>query len=63
VPEPDLVALFAGPLHRSGALHIPTGLKADFYPSQNDPFFAWAWEKKKPPGMRTGRLITHRRNM
>jgi hypothetical protein len=47
VPEPDLVALFAGPLHRSGALHIPTGLKADFYPSQNDPFFAWAWEKKK----------------
>ena len=28
-------------------LHVPTGLKADFYPSQHDPFFAWAWGKKK----------------
>lgn len=112
--EPDLVALFAGPLHRSGArylvagsigamvyseprltididlavaldeaalralpslfpepdfycppeavllaenrrpcrahfnlLHVPTGLQADFYPSQHDPFFVWAWGKKK----------------
>ena len=28
-------------------LHVPTGLKADFYPSQNDPFFAWAWANRK----------------
>ncbi len=114
MPEPDLVELFAGPLHRSGArylvagsvgamiyseprltididlavafdaeelaalplifsepdfycppaavleaenrrecrahfniLHVPTGLKADFYPSQNDPFFTWAWTNRK----------------
>ena len=114
MPEPDLVEIFAAPLHRSGArylvagsvgamiyseprltididlavvladktlaalpslypdpdfycppaavlqaenrrecrahfnvLHVPTGLKADFYPSQSDPFFAWAWAKRK----------------
>lgn len=114
MPEPDLVELFASPLHRAGArylvagsvgamiyseprltididlavalddevlgsipsmfpepdfycppptvlqienrrecrahfnvLHVPTGLKADFYPSQNDPFFAWAWAHRK----------------
>jgi len=113
-PEPDLVELFAGALHRTGArylvagsvgtmlyseprltididlavalddevlaglpalfpepdfycpptavlqaenrrecrahftvLHVPTGLKADFYPSQHDPFFAWAWGHRK----------------
>jgi len=114
VPEPDLVEIFAAPLHRSGArylvagsvgamvyseprltididlavalgdeildmlpslfpapdfycpppavlqaenrrecrahfnvLHVPTGMKADFYPSQKDPFFAWAWAHRK----------------
>ncbi|MFM8807703.1 MAG: hypothetical protein ACKOJB_02155 [Chthoniobacterales bacterium] len=114
MPEPDLVQIFAAPLHQSGArylvagsvgamiyseprltididlavalgeetlatlpslfpepdfycppaavlqfenrrecrahfnvVHVPTGLKADFYPSQNDPFFAWAWEHRK----------------
>lgn len=114
MPEPDLVEIFAAPLHRSGArylvagsvgamiyseprltididlavaldgenlaalpslypepdfycpppavlqaenrrecrahfnvLHVPTGLKADFYPSQHDPLFAWAWEHRK----------------
>lgn len=114
MPEPDLVEIFAAPLHRAGAryliagslgamlyseprltmdidlavaledtalaklpslfpqpdfycppmevlqaenrrecrahfnvVHVPTGLKADFYPSQNDPFFAWAWSQRK----------------
>jgi hypothetical protein len=28
-------------------LHVPTGLKADFYPSQNDPFFAWSWARRR----------------
>ena len=28
-------------------IHISTGLKADFYPSQRDPFFSWAWNEKR----------------
>ena len=114
MPEPDLVELFARPLHRAGArylvagsvgamlyseprltididpavaldendlsalptifaepdfycpplaviqsenrrtcrahfnvLHIPTGLKADFYPSQHDSFFDWARDHRQ----------------
>ena len=27
-------------------LHLPSGLKADFYPAQTDSFFAWSWEHK-----------------
>lgn len=29
------------------AIHIPTGLKADFYPALRDPLFAWAWEHRR----------------
>lgn len=28
-------------------IHIPTGLKADFYPSGSDPFFRWAWANRR----------------
>lgn len=28
-------------------IHIPSGYKADFYPSQRDPFFAWAWKERR----------------
>lgn len=28
-------------------IHLHTGLKADFYPSQNDAFFEWAWQHKR----------------
>lgn len=28
-------------------IHIPSGLKADFYPSQQDVFFRWAWGARK----------------
>jgi hypothetical protein len=28
-------------------IHLPTGLKADFYPSSHDPAFAWAWKHKQ----------------
>lgn len=27
-------------------IHHATGLKADFYPSHTDPFFAWAWRNR-----------------
>ncbi len=27
-------------------IHIPTGLKADFYPGNQDETFAWAWQNK-----------------
>jgi hypothetical protein len=27
-------------------IHIPTGLKADLYPGQRDPTFAWAWQHR-----------------
>lgn len=29
-------------------IHIPTGLKADFYPGNRDATFAWAWQNKLP---------------
>ncbi len=28
-------------------IHVPSGLKADFYPSQNDAFFPWAWRNRR----------------
>ncbi len=28
-------------------IHVATGMKADFYPSQRDPFFAWAWGQRR----------------
>ncbi len=28
-------------------IHVPSGLKADFYPSQREPFFLWAWRNRK----------------
>lgn len=28
-------------------IHVPTGLKADFYPSQRDAFFGWAWQERR----------------
>lgn len=28
-------------------IHIPSGYKADCYPSQRDPFFAWAWSARR----------------
>lgn len=35
-------------------IHIPSGYKADFYPSQRDPFFAWAWRNKHDVELRSG---------
>jgi len=35
-------------------IHIPSGYKADFYPSQRDPFFAWAWRTKRDIELRSG---------
>lgn len=35
-------------------IHIPSGYKADFYPSQRDPFFAWAWRGKRDVDLRSG---------
>jgi len=55
-PEPDFYCPPIAVLHAENrrdcrahfnVLHVPTGLKADFYPSQNDPFFAWAWAHRK----------------
>ena len=28
-------------------IHIPTGLKADFYPAKGDETFVWAWQNKQ----------------
>lgn len=28
-------------------IHVPSGLKADFYPSQRDPLFRWAWQNRR----------------
>jgi hypothetical protein len=29
-------------------VHLETGQKADFYPSRNHPYWAWAWEHRRP---------------
>lgn len=28
-------------------IHVPSGFKADFYPSQHDAFFSWAWTQRR----------------
>jgi hypothetical protein len=35
-------------------IHIASGYKADFYPSQRDPFFAWAWNSRRKIELRSG---------
>jgi hypothetical protein len=55
-PEPDFYCPPAAVLQAENrrecrahfnVVHTPTGLKAYFYPSQNDPFFTWAWQRRK----------------
>lgn len=47
-PPPDVLAVEAGRECRGhfNVIHIPTGLKADFYPAKADETFAWAWQHK-----------------
>lgn len=47
-PPPDILAVEADRECRGhfNVIHIPTGLKADFYPAKLDATFAWAWQNK-----------------
>jgi len=47
-PPPDVLAVEADRECRGhfNVIHIPTGLKADFYPAKADETFAWAWQHK-----------------
>ena len=47
-PPPEVIAVEADRECRGhfNIIHIPTGLKADFYPANADETFAWAWEHK-----------------
>jgi len=38
-------------------LHLPTGLKADFYPAQADAFFAWSWDHRRTADHPAGPII------
>ncbi len=38
-------------------IHVPTGLKADFYPSNRHPLFAWAWEHKHVENTEGGKIF------
>ncbi len=58
-PEPDFYTppedILASEIQRDcrahfSIIHLPTGLKADFYPSNNDPFFAWALKNRRMVG-------------
>ena len=47
-PPPDVIASEIARDCRShfNLIHISTGLKADLYPGNRDPTFAWAWENR-----------------
>ena len=47
-PPPEVLAVEADRECRGhfNVIHIPTGLKADFYPGKLDATFAWAWQNK-----------------
>jgi hypothetical protein len=47
-PPPDVLAVESDRECRGhfNVIHIPTGLKADFYPAKLDETFAWAWQNK-----------------
>ncbi len=38
-------------------IHVPSGLKADFYPADSDPFFAWSWEHRREATHRGGTIF------
>ena len=38
-------------------IHVPSGLKADFYPAASDPFFAWSWEHRREATHRGGTIF------
>lgn len=48
-PPPEVLAVEADRECRGhfNVIHIPTGLKADFYPGKLDATFAWAWENRQ----------------
>ena len=55
-PEPDYYTppsdVIAAEISRSAhghfnVIHIPTGLKADFYPSRRHPYWTWAWQHRR----------------
>jgi len=37
-------------------IHAVTGLKADFYPCGNDPFFRWAWDHRQLARLEHGEI-------
>ena len=47
-PPPEVLAVEAERECRGhfNVIHIPTGLKADYYPAKSDETFAWAWKHK-----------------
>jgi hypothetical protein len=47
-PPPDVLAVETDRECRGhfSIIHIPTGLKADFYPAKADATFGWAWKNK-----------------
>jgi hypothetical protein len=48
-PPHDILALEISRQTRAhfNVIHLPDGLKADFYPSRAHPYFAWAWQNRR----------------
>lgn len=37
-------------------IHARSGLKADFYPAQQDPWFLWAWDRRQESPLGAGKI-------
>lgn len=48
-PPPEVMAVEIGRPIRGhfNVIHLPTGMKADFYPSPKHPYWQWAWDHKR----------------
>lgn len=55
-PEETLQEELGRPGGHWNVIHTGTGLKADFYPCGQDPFFRWAWEHRQSARLEHGEV-------
>ena len=57
VPPAEVLRGEIRPRGHWNVIHARTGLKADFYPAQGDPWFAWAWDRRQTVPLDEGQIF------
>lgn len=58
VPPPEVLrSENVRPRGHWNVIHSRSGLKADFYPAQGDPWFSWAWDRRRESPLDGGEIF------